>query len=69
MQENDTEELRELGQKVTPDELLDALLDKTGYVRVLEEKNTTEDTARAEAREALISLIAQRIAPEGGEEA
>ena len=51
-------ELRELGQKVTPDELLDALLDKTGYVRVLEEKNTTEDTARAEnVREVKTSIL------------
>ena len=51
-------ELRELSRKVTPDELLDALLDKTGYVRVLEEKNTTEDTARAEnVREVKTSIL------------
>ena len=41
-----------------PDELLDELLDKTGYVRVLEEKNTTEDTARAEnVREIKTSIL------------
>ena len=51
-------ELRELARKGTPDELLDALLDKTGYVRVLEEKNTTEDTARAEnVREVKTSIL------------
>lgn len=40
--------LHELSKELKPDELLDELLEKTGYLRMLEEKNTTEDTARAE---------------------
>ena len=51
-------ELKSFSQTHTPDELLDELLEKTGYVRALEEKNTTEDTARAEnVRELKTSII------------
>ena len=52
-------ELHALAEKLTPDELLDELLEKTGYLRLLEEKNTTEDDARAEnVRELKTSIIA-----------
>jgi len=51
-------ELKEFAAAHRPDELLDELLEKTGYVRVLEEKNTTEDTARAEnVREIKTSIL------------
>ena len=51
-------ELRDFSQTHRPDELLDELLEKTGYVRALEEKNTTEDTARAEnVREIKTSIL------------
>ena len=51
-------ELRDFSAAHRPDELLDELLEKTGYVRVLEEKNTTEDTARAEnVRELKTSIL------------
>jgi len=51
-------ELKDFSQTHTPDELLDELLEKTGYVRALEEKNTTEDTARAEnVRELKTSIL------------
>ncbi len=51
-------ELRDFAAAHRPDELLDELLDKTGYVRALEEKNTTEDTARAEnVRELKTSIL------------
>ncbi len=51
-------ELRDFSASHSPDELLDELLDKTGYVRALEEKNTTEDTARAEnVRELKTSIL------------
>ena len=51
-------ELHAQAEKLPPDELLDELLDKTGYLRALEEKNTTEDDARAEnVRELKTSII------------
>lgn len=50
-------ELREFSLKNTPDLLLDEILEKTGYVRALEEKNTPEDTARAENVRELKSSI------------
>ncbi len=51
-------ELRDFAAAHRPDEVLDELLDKTGYVRLLEEKNTTEDTARAEnVRELKTSIL------------
>ena len=42
------DELRQSAQTMPPDELYDLLLEKTGYLRMLQEKNTQEDTARAE---------------------
>ena len=51
-------ELKAFSTAHGPDELLDELLEKTGYVRALEEKNTTEDTARAEnVREIKTSIL------------
>ena len=51
-------ELRDFASKNSPDALLDELLDKTGYLRALEEKHTIEDTARAEnVREIKTSII------------
>ena len=51
-------ELKDFSAAHRPDELLDELLEKTGYVRALEEKNTTEDTARAEnVRELKTSIL------------
>ena len=51
-------ELKDFSTKHSPDELLDELLDKSGYLRALEEKNTTEDTARAEnVREVKTSIL------------
>ncbi len=50
--------LREFSENNTPDLLLDELLDKTGYLRMLEEKNTVEDTTRAEnVRELKTSIL------------
>ena len=51
-------ELRDFASKNTPDALLDELLEKTGYLKALEEKHTVEDTARAEnVREIKTSII------------
>ena len=41
-------QLKSFSENNTPDLLLDELLEKTGYLRMLEEKNTVEDTTRAE---------------------
>ncbi len=52
------DELHDFSQDFSPDLLLDELLDKTGYLRMLEEKNTVEDTARAEnVRELKTSIL------------
>ena len=40
--------LKSFAEGNTPDMLLDELWEKTGYLRMLEEKNTVEDTTRAE---------------------
>ena len=42
------DELREASAAMLPDALYDLLLEKTGYLRMLQEKNTQEDIARAE---------------------
>lgn len=42
------DELRAAAETMTPEELYDHVLERTGYVRALEEKNTAEDTARIE---------------------
>ncbi len=45
-------------KELAPDLLYDILLEKTGYLRVLEEKNTVEDSARAEnVKELKTSII------------
>ena len=52
------DELRAFSENNSPDAVLDELLEKTGYLRALEEKNTTEDTARAEnVRELKTSIL------------
>jgi DNA helicase-2/ATP-dependent DNA helicase PcrA len=51
------DELRAFAAENAPDELFDLLVEKTGYVRALEEKNTVEDTARAENIRELRSSI------------
>ncbi len=51
------EELREFAKDNTPDALLDEIIDKTGYIRALEEKNTQEDRTRIENVEELRSSI------------
>ena len=55
---NMIKDFRAFAESHGPDEILDELLEKTGYVRMLEEKNTTEDTARAEnVRELKTSIL------------
>ena len=52
------DELHERAASEAPDQILDELLEKTGYLRMLEEKNTVEDTARAEnVREIKSSIL------------
>ena len=52
------DELRGKAKELTPDQLMDELLEKTGYLLMLEEKNTVEDTARAEnVREIKTSIL------------
>ena len=52
------DELHEKAKELPPDQLLDELLEKTGYLRMIEEKNTVEDTARAEnVRELKTSIM------------
>ena len=49
---------RSYSENNTPDLLLDELWEKSGYLRMLEEKNTVEDTTRAEnVRELKTSVI------------
>ena len=51
-------ELIEQSKELAPDLLYDQLLEKTGYLRLLEEKNTVEDSARAEnVKELKTSII------------
>ena len=55
---NMIDELHAMAADTGPDLLLDELLEKTGYLRALEEKNTVEDTARAEnVREIKTSIL------------
>ena len=50
--------LKAFSENNTPDLLLDELLEKSGYLRMLEEKNTVEDTTRAEnVRELKTSIL------------
>lgn len=51
-------ELIDESKELAPDFLYDRLLEKTGYLRLLEEKNTVEDSARAEnVKELKTSII------------
>lgn len=51
-------ELKAFAANNSPDALFDELVEKTGYIRTLEEKNTVEDAARAEnVRELKSSII------------
>ena len=50
--------LQSFSENNTPDLLLDELWEKSGYLRMLEEKNTVEDTTRAEnVRELKTSIL------------
>ena len=50
--------LRSFAENNTPDLLLDELQEKSGYLRMLEERNTVEDTTRAEnVRELKTSIL------------
>ena len=60
-------ELRAFAENNSPDRLLDELLEKTGYLRALEEKNTVEDTARAENVQELKSSILGYMKESGDE--
>ena len=51
------EELRAFSEVNTPDLLFDEIIEKTGYIRALKEKNTQEDLARAENVEELKTSI------------
>lgn len=51
-------ELKSESAELAPDLLYDLLLEKTGYLKMLEEKNTVEDSARAEnVRELKTSIL------------
>ncbi|MCR5663988.1 MAG: UvrD-helicase domain-containing protein [Oscillospiraceae bacterium] len=52
------DELHELSGRTSADELLDELLERTGYLKMLEDKNTDEDLTRAEnVREIKTSIL------------
>ncbi len=51
------EELQEQAKTMPPDELYDMVVERSGYVRALEEKNTAEDAARIENVQELKSNI------------
>ena len=51
------DELHRMSAETGPDLLLDEVLARTGYLRMLEEKNTVEDTTRAENVRELKSAI------------
>lgn len=61
------EELRDYAQTHKPDEVFDELLRKTAYVQVLNEKNTPEDTARAENVEEIKTSILSYMQDSGDE--
>ena len=60
-------ELRAFAENNSPDRLLDELLEKTGYLRALQEKNTVEDTARAENVQELKTSILGYMKESGDE--
>ena len=51
------EELQAAAKTMPPDELYDLVVERSGYVRALEEKNTAEDAARIENVQELKSNI------------
>ena len=51
------EELQAAAKTMPPDELYDMVVERSGYVRALEEKNTAEDAARIENVQELKSNI------------
>lgn len=61
------DELRSFARDNTPDVLLDELLEKTGYIRALEEKHTLEDETRIENVKELKSSIISFMKESGDE--
>ena len=61
------DELRAASKLMPPDELYDLVIERTGYVKALEEKNTQENTARIENVQELKSNIVNYLKeePEG----
>jgi len=59
------EELRSYSDIHTPDELLDELYAKTGYIQMLREKDTLEDEARIENVEELKTSVIQYMKESG----
>ena len=55
------DELREASKTMPPDELYDMVIEKTGYLKMLTEKNTQEDVARAENVQELKTNIVNYI--------
>jgi len=51
------DEMREFAKDHGPDEIFDLIIEKTGYIRALEEKNTIEDRTRIENVKELKSSI------------
>lgn len=60
-------ELQDFAKENSPDALFDQLMEKTGYIRSLEEKNTVEDTARAENVKELKTSILSYMKESGDE--
>ncbi len=59
------EDLRRANKELSPDELYDLLVEKSGYRAALEAKNTTEDTARLENISELKTNIIQYMTDTG----
>jgi DNA helicase-2/ATP-dependent DNA helicase PcrA len=60
------EEMSKEAEQSTPAELLRLILDRTGYIDLLEQRDTVEDTARAENLRELVNALAEHS--ERGEE-
>ncbi len=60
-------ELQDFAKDNSPDAIFDELMEKTGYIRTLEEKGTVEDTARAENVQELKSSIISYMKESGDE--
>lgn len=60
-------ELQSFARDNSPDVIFDELMEKTGYIRSLEEKNTVEDTARAENVKELKTSILSYMKESGDE--